>query len=98
MAIKGTKNNKYSYETKHSVVTRYLEGESRKDLMKEYGVRNDSQVEEWVRIYKREGNEGLKPKQRGRRKKTIEQTEIERLRMENEILKKIQDLLEQEKP
>jgi transposase-like protein len=98
MAIKGQKFRKYSYETKLKVVEKYLSGVGSEELMEEYDIRNNSQIETWTFKYRREGKLGLKPKLRGRPKKSDEQTEIEQLRMENEVLKKIQDLLEQEKP
>ena len=98
MAKKGQRFNKYSYELKKKLVEDSMKGLSSTELMEKYGILNVSQVETWLRIFRAEGLEGLKEKKRGRRPKTNEQTELEQLRMENEILKKIQDLLEQEKP
>ena len=94
MAKKGQRYKRYSYETKKQVVNEYLEGESRHTVMKKYEIKTDSQLDNWVTKYKENGEEGLKPQKRGRPKKTNIQTEIEQLRMENEILKKIRDLLE----
>ena len=98
MAKKGQKYKKYSYELKVKVVKESLDGASTRDLVKKYNIKNDTQIETWLRKYREEGFEGLKKKKQGRKPKTSEQSEIEQLRMENEILKKIRDLLEQEKP
>lgn len=98
MSKKGQQYRKYSYVTKLQVVEKYLKGVGSQELMEEYEIRNDTQIEEWTRIYRNIGPHGLKPKLKGRPRKKSQQNELERLRMENEILKKIQDLLEQEKP
>jgi|LGOV01.1.fsa_nt_gb transposase-like protein len=98
MAKKGQRFKKYSFELKKQVIKEYLNGVSKRELLTKYEIKNDTQIESWVRIYKKEGNKGLKSKQKGRPIKCVTQTELEQLRMENEILKKIQDLLEQEKP
>ena len=98
MSKKGQKYKKYSHELKVTVVQESLNGVSNKELVKKYNIKNDTQVETWLRKYREEGFEGLRKKKIGRKPKTSEQSEIEQLRMENEVLKKIQDLLEQEKP
>ena len=98
MAKKGQKYKIYSYDFKKKVLEKYLEGFSKPELMELFRIPNDSQIEKWVRDYKENGFEGLKAKKKGRPKKNSYQEEIEQLRMENEILKKIQDLLEHEKP
>lgn len=98
MAIKGQKQRRYSYELKVAVIKGSMKGLSSSELMEKYGVLNDTQIETWLRKYRAEGWEGLRQKKKGRKPKTSETTELEQLRMENEILKKIRDLLEQEKP
>jgi transposase len=98
MAKKGQKLKQYNYEFKKQVIKKYLEGYSKPQLLEMFEIPNDSQIEKWVRDYKENGMEGLRPKKRGRKPRDNNQTELEQLRMENEILKKIQDLLEQEKP
>lgn len=98
MAKKGQKFKSYSYDFKKEVLQKYLEGFSKPQLMELFDIPNDSQIEKWVRDYREKGFKGLKPKKKGRPKKKHEQEEIEQLRMENEILKKIQDLLKHEKP
>lgn len=98
MAKKGQKFKKYTYETKVKAVEEYLNGTPVKEVMKGFDIRNLTQIETWIRKYRTEGKTSLKPKPKGRPKKAKTQTELEQLRMENEILKKIRDLLEQEKP
>lgn len=98
MAKKGQKYKKYAYETKLKAVEEYLEGTSSKEVLEKFSIRNLTQLETWVRKYRSDGKESLRAKAKGRPKKDKVQTEIEQLRMENEILKKIRDLLEQEKP
>lgn len=98
MAKKGQRQRKYSYELKVSVIKDSMRGMSSTELMEKYGIRNVTQIETWLRKYRAEGWEGLRQKKKGRKPKTNDQTELEQLRMENDILKKIRDLLEQEKP
>ena len=98
MAKKGQKQRKYSYELKVALIKDSMKGLSSSELMEKYGVLNDTQIETWMRKYRAEGLEGLRQKKKGRKPKTTNQTELEQLRMENEVLKKIRDLLEQEKP
>ena len=98
MAKKGQKFKKYSFELKKEIIEDYLKGMGKFELMKKYDVLSSTQISKWIRDYKAKGNEGLKAKKKGRPNKSKEQSEIEQLRMENEILKKIQTLLEQEKP
>ena len=98
MAKKGQKYRKYTYESKVKAVEEYLNGTPIKEVIKMFDIRNLTQIETWIRKYKTEGKTSLKPKPKGRPKKEKTQTELEQLRMENEILKKIRDLLEQEKP
>lgn len=98
MAEKEKKYKSYSLETKLEVAKKYLEGFSSDDLQEQYGIVSKTQIKVWTRKYKNGGLSALASDHRGRPKKSPEQNEIEQLRMENEILKKIQDLLEQEKP
>lgn len=98
MAKKGQKYIKYSYELKKAVIEDSMRGLNATELMEKYGVLNDTQIETWLRIFRNKGLEGIKTKIKGRPKKSSNQSELEQLRMENDILKKIQKLLEQEKP
>lgn len=62
----------YSYETKREVVEKFLAGATRMELAKEYELSSDDLVKGWVRTYRREGWEGLRPKPRGRRPKNYD--------------------------
>jgi len=98
MAEKAKKYKSYDYETKLNVVKKYLEGFSSDELQDLYGIVSKTQIKTWTRKYKEGGVAALKLDNRGRPKKSKVENELEQLRMENEILKKIRDLLEQEKP
>ena len=95
MANKGQKFTKYSYETKLHAVQEYLNGDTVQGVLEKYHIKNDSQLEEWIRNFKKGGKEALKPKLKGRKPKGNMQAELETLRMENDILKKIKELLGQ---
>lgn len=84
---KGMKH--YSKALKLQAVQSYLGGgRTYAQVAQELGIRDPERVEVWVRQYRREGELGLsKPKGRPRRR-WDEQSELEFLRMENEILKK----------
>lgn len=77
----------YPLELKQEAVRRFLEeGQSYRRIAEELGIRRPERVEVWVRQFRREGQAGLnKPKGRP---KAGEQSELERLRMENYLLKK----------
>ena len=92
-------NNSYSLEFKLKVVKLYLTGEmSYQSIANEMKINNPSIIVRWVKEFREEGIEGLKPKKRGRpskmekdgKKKPIKKTEIkedigeiEKLREEN---------------
>lgn len=82
----------YAFETKLEIVQRFLGGEARVALAQEYGMPSPGLVSTWARIYRREGEEGLRPKLKGRPRKEPdapppELTELERLQQENEYLR-----------
>lgn len=82
----------FSYEIKREVVQRFLGGETRVTLAKEFGIASPKTVQVWARIYDREGEDGLRPKPKGRPRKDPEApvpelSELERLRQENEYLR-----------
>lgn len=67
----------------------YEERKTYAQITEELGLRSEDRAKVWVRQYRREGVEAFnKPKGRPRKKKGEEQSEIERLRMENALLKK----------
>ncbi|WP_450104192.1 transposase [Rhodococcus triatomae] len=80
----------YTFEVKLEVVRRYLAGEAKLDLAREYDLASPKQVEVWVRRYRADGEDGLRPKQVGRPPKPAgapDGDELERLRRENEVLR-----------
>ncbi|UNK45043.1 helix-turn-helix domain-containing protein [Arthrobacter sulfonylureivorans] len=82
----------YSFEFKLALVERFLAGETAPDLAAEVSLSSPRLLETWVRAYRREGVDALRPKPRGRPRKPdapapAELSEVERLRLENERLR-----------
>ena len=81
----------YDFETKLEIVRRHVKGESGRALSEEYGLPSPSTVANWTSIYRRDGEDGLRTKRRGRpptdRGDSPPKTEIETLRVENERLR-----------
>ncbi|MDT2835295.1 transposase, partial [Vagococcus carniphilus] len=51
---------KYNFELKIKIIKEYLDGEGGYNyLAKKYGVKSKTQIENWVRVYKEFGEEGL---------------------------------------
>ena len=100
----------YTFDLKLKIVHRFLAGETTIALAQEYGMPSPSLVATWARTYRREGEDGLRPKPKGRPRKDPdapprELTELERLQQENEYLrvenaylKKLKALRAQERP
>jgi transposase-like protein len=97
------KNNFYSKELKLKAVSMYLnEGYSYRYIMKELGVKSDSQIRDWVKYFNEKGESAfdeetrgrLKGINKGRRKKNFNslEEEVKFLRMENDFLKKLRAL------
>lgn len=60
-------NNNYSLDFKLNVVDLYLTGEmSYQNLANEFKINNLSMIARWVKKFREEGIEGLKPKKRGK--------------------------------
>ena len=79
----------YDIEIKQKAVVMFVE-EHRNyaAIAKELGIRKPARIEAWVRMYRREGELSFcKPIGRPRKEES-EQRELERLRMENALLKK----------
>lgn len=91
LVAKPRDRHSYSFEIKLEVVRRYLAGEVKVDLCREYGLSSPKLIETWAHKYRNEGEDGLRPKQVGRPPKTAEPagevSELERLRAENEVLR-----------
>lgn len=77
----------YRKEIKERAVQMFLnEGMDYRDIAKELGIRKAARIEKWVQRYRLEGAAAFE-KVIGRPRKGT-QTELERLRMENDLLKK----------
>ncbi|MFD7155434.1 helix-turn-helix domain-containing protein [Kribbella sp. NPDC059898] len=85
----------YSFEFKLAVVERFLAGEPVTVLAAEYELSSPQLVKAWVRVYRRDGADGLRPKPKGRPRKDPDgpdvaaepESELVRLRRENERLR-----------
>jgi transposase-like protein len=90
-ALVTRERRQYDFGTKLEIVLRHVEGESGRALAEEYRLPSPSTVANWTSIYRREGEDGLRPKRRGRppanRGNPPPENEIETLRKENERLR-----------
>jgi transposase len=82
----------FSFEVKRDVVQRFLAGETKVALAQEFAIASPKTIQAWVRAYRDEGEEGLRPKPKGRPRKVPEApahepSELEQLRAENEHLR-----------
>jgi transposase-like protein len=82
----------FSHEVKLGIVERFLAGETKMALAQEFDLSSPNLVATWARIYRAEGEEGLRPKPKGRSKREPdppgrEPSELETLRRENERLR-----------
>ncbi|KWX19419.1 transposase [Mycolicibacterium wolinskyi] len=95
----------YSFEFKLDVVCKVIdEGAAAQQVAQEYGLSSATLVQTWVRAYRRLGEDGLKPKPKGRQPKDADSSSQEltdlqrleqenvRLRAENAYLKKLRAL------
>ena len=88
--MSGTKGmTHYRVETKQEAVRLVLEGHlGYPEVASRLGIRKPERIEAWVRMYRKEGDLSFhKPIGRPPKAQT-EQRELERLRMENALLKK----------
>ena len=103
---KGIPNKRYTGEFKQQVVeTMMQEKLSYKEAARQFEVGDDKRVAAWERIYLEEGPEGLYIERRGRSSKgrppkklkpEVEEdllAEVQRLRAENDYLKKLNALV-----
>ncbi len=76
------------------------EGLSNREITELLAIRDPKRVQTWLRIYRREGPEGLKKPRRGRPKKRKDSLEerIKQLEMENTLLKALAIELGEELP
>lgn len=82
----------YAFKLKHEVVQRFLAGESRIALAQEFAIASPKTIQAWARTYRSEGEDGLRPKPKGRPRRDPEAPEpelgeLEQLRRENERLR-----------
>lgn len=87
LVSKPTKRS-FSFEFKLDAVRRFLAGEAAAELAAELGLSSPKLVKTWARIYRRDGEDGLRPKPKGRPPREPESalgqvSELERLRREN---------------
>lgn len=87
---------------------RFLAGESRGSIAKDLGLSRPDLVRKWARIYEQQGEDGLRPKPKGRPAKSgskpskpLSETEqlrrqVEYLQAENAYLKALRDLMRKE--
>lgn len=76
----------HSFETKLEVVQRFLSGNGTViELATEYDLSSTTLVRKWVNSYRQEGEEGLRPRKRGRppQNPPRQLTELEALQQEN---------------
>ena len=105
---KGIPNKRYTPEFKRLVVETMREEDlSVREAMRRFEINDHGIIERWERIYLEEGAEGLAIERRGRRRggqlaklpKEVEEdliAENQRLRAENEYLKKLDALVRAE--
>lgn len=98
----------FSFEVKLQIVQRFLAGETKTDLAREFDLSSPNMVSTWARAYRREGEDALRPQRRGRPPGTTaepsEESELARLRRENARLQaevaylgKLRALMEQQR-
>lgn len=105
--VKPTKRS-FSFEVKLGIVERFLAGETKVDLAREFDLSSPKLIETWARKYRTEGEEALRPKRLGRPPvEAVEPSnasELARLRRENARLQaevaylgKLRALMEQQR-
>ena len=82
----------YAFALKREIVQRFLAGETKMALAEEYALSSPHLIKQWVRRYRAEGEDGLRPKPIGRPTRdpaapVREESELDRLRRENERLR-----------
>lgn len=82
----------YSFEVKLALVERFLGGEPLTVLAAESGLSSPKLLQRWVREYRRDGADALRPKLKGRQPNPPDarsggESELERLQRENELLR-----------
>jgi transposase-like protein len=79
----------YSKAIKERAVKMFLEdGVNYREIAEKLEIRDSERIEKWVQMYRREGAASFEKPVGRPRKEMRPQTELERLRMENDLLKK----------
>jgi len=79
----------YNKVIKETAVKMFLEeGVSYREIAEKLEIREPARIEKWVQMYRREGTASFEKPIGRPRKETRPQSELERLRMENDLLKK----------
>lgn len=90
-ALMTRERRQYDFDTKLTVVRRHIKGESARSLCEEFELPSPTTVSKWAVIYRRDGEDGLRPRRRGRpptvRADPPAENELETLRKENERLR-----------
>ena len=89
------RNQQFSKEIKKEAVRLFFEeGKTRSEITNMLGIRDQQRVKKWVSQYRKEGS-AMFTKHIGRPYRNVEtqEAELERLRMENALLKKLQSEL-----
>ena len=97
-------NQSYSFAVKKEVVERFLAGETRMELAREFALSSPGIVKRWVHLWRQGGDEALIPKPKGRPQGSSKsqplseqdrlRRRVEQLEAENAYLKKIAGLEE----
>lgn len=88
LATKGQKFKRYSQETKLKAIELKLGGKTKREIIKVLGIEDEGQIKIWMRKYKQLGEYRLMDN-RGRREEYIEEERYtEKLKRENDVLKK----------
>ena len=96
------KNQSYPLELKIAAARAVvLEGQSVETVLGRFGISTRSVLTRWVQAYRDDGEDGLRPKKRGRpaaeSRPETDAEKIARLEMENAALKKLAALVAQER-
>ena len=96
----------FTFEVKRDAVQRFLAGEPRMSIAQDLGLASPNVLTTWVKIYRERGEEGLRPKRKGRppgmgKSRVLSRTEelerrIKYLEAENAYLKALRDLMNNE--
>ena len=91
LAMMGKKHAAYSFETKLAAVRAVVdEGMTKPEAMAKFGIASPSSLKKWLKAYREEGPEALRPKPKGRPKGSEQELErrVRKLEAENAYLKK----------